>query len=64
MYRVPHCSNCERCKSIAGAAGYTEYYCCKDADSNGYGETVGSLGVDHLPKTSPKWCPLRGKSTE
>lgn len=64
MYRVPHCSKCERCKGIASAVGFMEYYCCKDENSNAYGETVGSLGVDHPPKTSPKWCPLRGKSTE
>jgi len=50
-----------RCKGITGAAGYTEYYCYKDEGSNVYGETVGSLGVDHPPRTSPKWCPLREK---
>ena len=61
MKRVPHCRDCRRCRGIIGAGGYTEYYCFKDADANVYGETVGSLGVDHPPKTSPKWCPLRGK---
>ena len=61
MYRVPHCSECVRCKGITGEAGYTEYYCYKDEGSNVYGETVGSLGVDHPPRTSPKWCPLREK---
>lgn len=60
MYRVPHCSECRRCKGI-NAAGYTEYYCCKKEDSNVYGEMVGSLGVDHPPMTSPEWCPLREK---
>ncbi|RKI36229.1 hypothetical protein D7V86_25790 [bacterium D16-51] len=61
MKRVPHCSGCKRCRGITGAGGYVEYYCCKDAESNVYGETAGSLGVDHPPKTSPKWCPKREK---
>lgn len=61
MYRVPRCGECNRRKGIRGVVGYTEYYCYRDAYSNGYGETVGSLGVDHPPKTSPKWCPLRKK---
>lgn len=24
-----------------------------------YGTFVGFLGIDHPPKTSPKWCPKR-----
>ncbi|RKI36573.1 hypothetical protein D7V96_25130 [bacterium D16-59] len=60
MKRVPHCSGCKRCKGI-NAGGYVEYYCFNDEGSNVYGETVGSLGADHPPKTSPKWCPKREK---
>ncbi len=63
MYRVPHCSDCVRCRGI-NAAGYTEYYCCKKGDFNVYGEMVGSLGVDYPPKTSPAWCPLRTDSND
>ena len=60
MHRVPHCSDCRRCQSVVMAGTNTRhYYCCKDEGSNVYGETVGSLGVDHPPKTSPKWCPKR-----
>ena len=33
----------------------------KDANFNEYGAFVGYLGVDHPPKTSPKWCPKRVK---
>ncbi len=62
-YRVPHCIDCNRCKSVTMVGSNTkEYSCYKDANSNKYGETIGSLGVDHLPKTSPKWCPRRRNS--
>ena len=61
MNRVSHCSDCERCKSIVNAVGYTEYYCCKNKNDSVYGETEGNLGVDHLPKTSPKWCSKRNR---
>ena len=60
--RVPHCSECDRCKYVVMAGTNTRnYYCYKKSDSNSYGETIGSLGVDHPPKTSPKWCPKRVK---
>lgn len=59
-HRVPHCSECDRCKSVVMVGTNTESYSCyKDADSNEYGEIIGRLGVDHPPKTSPKWCPKR-----
>lgn len=45
---------------MAGTAT-KDFYCYKDVDSNEYGETIGNLGVDHAPKTSPKWCPKRVK---
>ena len=60
--RVPHCRECERSKYVVMAGTNTRnYYCYEDADSNEYGETIGGLGVDHPPKTSPKWCPERVK---
>lgn len=61
-YRVPHCSECARCKSVTMVGSIVkEYSCYKDANSNEYGERIGNLGVDHPPKTSPKWCPRRGE---
>ena len=60
--RVPHCSECDKCKyGVMAGTNTRNYYCYKDSDSNNYGETIGSLGVDHPPKTSPKWCPKRVK---
>lgn len=43
---------------------YKDYYCCEENDTM---RIFGRLGVDHPPKTSPKWCPLRygnGKNVE
>ncbi len=54
--RVPHCSSCERCQYIDFI--FKDYYCCEENDTM---RIFGSLGVDHPPKTSPKWCPLRCK---
>jgi hypothetical protein len=34
---------------------YKNYYCDNEDRTN----EMGKLGVDHPPKTSPKWCPLR-----
>lgn len=63
-YRVPHCSECERCKYFMKPGTNTkDYFCYKDSDSNNYGETIGNLGVDHPPKTSPKWCPKRKENS-
>ncbi len=56
MNRVPHCAECERCQCIDFI--YKDYYCCEENDTM---RRVGNLGVDHPPKTSPKWCPLRNK---
>lgn len=59
-HRVPHCRECNRCKSItAVGTNVKEYRCYKDKNCNEYGEIVGILGVDYPPKTSPKWCPKR-----
>lgn len=58
--RVPHCRGCDKCKSVVMVGTDTkEYSCYKDAASSEYGEIIGYLGVDHPPKTSPKWCPKR-----
>lgn len=54
--RVPHCVECERCQCMDFI--YKDYYCCEENDTM---QIFGRLGVDHLPKTSPKWCPLRDK---
>lgn len=54
--RVPHCSECEKCKSVVVVGSDTRYSCYKDANSSEYSEIVGNLGVDHPSKTSPKWC--------
>lgn len=54
MNRVPHCAECERCQCIDFT--YKDYYCCEEHDTM---RIFGRLGVDHPPKTSPKWCPLR-----
>lgn len=53
--RVPRCSECEfmRMYDIT----YKNYYC----DHEDRIDDMGKLGVDYPPKTSPKWCPLRGK---
>lgn len=55
-YRVPHCAECDRCQCTGFI--YKDYYCCEENDTM---QRLGSLGVDHPPKTSPKWCPLRNK---
>ncbi len=54
--KVPHCSECERCQYTDFT--YKDYYCCEENDPMW---RFGSIGVDHPPKTSPKWCPKRVK---
>ena len=54
-YRVPHCSECEFMKMYDYV--YKNYYC----DHDNRIDDMGKLGVDHPPKTSPIWCPLREK---
>lgn len=54
--RVPHCSDCERCQCTVFV--HKDYYCCEENDTM---RIFGSLGVDHPPNTSPKWCPKRVK---
>ena len=52
--KVPHCSDCERCKS--NQRFFDDFYCCKENEPS---QMFGFLGVNHPPKTSPKWCPKR-----
>ena len=56
--RVPHCAECEfmRMYDIT----YKNYYC----DHVDRMDDMGKLGVDHPPKTSPVWCPLREKISQ
>ena len=53
MNRVPHCAECEFMKMYD--ITYKNYYC----DNEDRIDEMGKLGVDHSPKTSPVWCPLR-----
>lgn len=53
MDRVQHCSDCEFMKMYDYV--YRNYYC----DHEDRTDDMGKLGVDHPPKTSPKWCPKR-----
>lgn len=53
MNKVPHCAECEFMKMYD--ISYKNYYCDNEDRTN----DMGKLGVDHPPKTSPKWCPLR-----
>ena len=50
-YRVPHCSECNKCKYTQMPWSNTkEYSCYKDANSSEWGEIIGFLGKDHPPK--------------
>lgn len=53
-YRVPHCTDCDRCQCTDFI--YKSYYCCEE---NNPMRIFLHLGVGHLPKTSHKWCPKR-----
>lgn len=53
-YIVPHCNNCERCKSMYSI--FDDYYCC---EKNNQTQIFGLLGDDYPPTISPKWCPKR-----
>ena len=62
MYRAPRCKECECCKSMQiepWIFNIKEYKCCEE--KAGYQVYVGCVGIDHLPKTSPIWCPKRVK---
>lgn len=61
VYRVPHCSECERCKYTQMPWSNTKDYKCYEEGASEYGTFVGYLGVDHPSKVSPMWCPKRVK---
>lgn len=51
--RAQKCSGCEYVRMYD--YGNRIYYCDHEARTN----DMGKLSVDHPPKTSPEWCPLR-----
>ena len=53
MNRVPHCSKCD-CMRMYDYSNRI-YYC----DHEDKIDDMGKLSVDHPPKTSLEWCPLR-----
>ena len=50
-----HCRECEFTKMYD--YGNKIYYC----DHKDRSDDMGKIGVEHLPETSPVWCPLRKK---
>ena len=53
--REQSCAECDLMRMY----DYTyKIYYCDHADRV---DDMGKLSVDHPPKTSPKWCPLREK---
>lgn len=52
---VPHCTDCEYAKCFDYL--YRNYYC----DNEDRIDDMGRLGADHLPETSPEWCPKRNE---
>ena len=55
---VPNCTECEFVKMYD--YGNRIYYC----DHVDRIDDMGKLSVDHPPKISPDWCPLRNKKGE
>lgn len=51
--RVTHCAECKFMRMYDYT--YKNYYCDHEART----DDMGKLSVDHPPKTSPVWCPLR-----
>lgn len=51
--RVPNCEGCEYVKCYDYV--YRNYYC----DHEERESDMGKISVDHLPATSPVWCPKR-----
>ncbi|NBJ95688.1 hypothetical protein [Parablautia muri] len=56
--RAQNCTECEYMKKYD--YGNRIYYC----DHVDRTDDMGKLGVDHPPKISPIWCPLREKKSE
>lgn len=48
--------NCAECELMKKYDYGNKIYYCDHVDRI---DDMGKLGVDHPPKTSPKWCPLR-----
>lgn len=53
LNKVPRCEKCDLLKTDKDR-NCTYFYCKHE----GY-EDYGSISVERLPDTSPKWCPLR-----
>lgn len=47
---------CNECEYVKKYDYSNKIYYCDNDDRN---DDMGKLGVDHPPKTSPVWCPLR-----
>ncbi len=56
--RTQNCAECEFMRMYD--YGNRIYYC----DHVDRSDDMGKLGVDHLPKTNPVWCPLRENKAE
>jgi hypothetical protein len=50
--KVPHCQDCKSVKLVSSI--YKSFYCEHDPEKD-----YMFISVDHLPKTSPQWCPER-----
>lgn len=55
-HKTQNCAECEYTRMYDFANKI--YYC----DHKARTDDIGKLSVDHLPKTSPVWCPLRENS--
>ena len=53
--------NCAECKFMRMYDYGNKIYYCDHVDRT---DDMGKLGMEHLPKTSPVWCPLREKKSE
>lgn len=53
MNKVQNCAECEFMKKYN--YGNKIYYCNHEDRT----DDIGKVGVEHLPKISPEWCPLR-----
>lgn len=53
--------NCAECNFMKKYDYSKKIYYCDHVDRT---DDMGKLGVDHPPKISPEWCPLRKKKSE
>ena len=56
--RTQNCAECDYVRMYD--YGSKIYYCDNENRTN----DMGKLGVDHPPKTSPKWCPLKNNENK